>query len=288
MQHIIDIVTNPLVLGILIVLFFGEYLPFTKSFWKYIGLKLKSFGNWFLTSYENRLYDLKESKVENRKVTIKLNNFFARALFFIISTLVVTTLEIVWELGFKGIRRTIEHTKVALWARKKIGLLPNWAVLVLFSLPFVLMELLGIFALAAFVSGQVWIGIIMYVLKVLLFIPVHFILHAGEKQLMAITWFKRRYEIISAAFEWFKKTQTYVKVHNITKMIKAYIDALKVIFFNMITLQKKVFKHEDILSPECEEIRQNIIELKKLGNNVDNMYVEFFNCIDAHIEKSKV
>ncbi len=283
MHHLIELLTNPWIVSLLILLFLGEYLPFSAPVWNYLTLKFQKFGRWFLTHYEPRLYEIQSQKIENKKVTLKLNNFFARIFFFALSTVIVTILEIVWELGFKGIRRTVERTKVAQWAEVKIKTLPPWLVLLLFSTPFLLMEILGIFALLAFVSGAFWLGVFIYVVKVLLFIPVHFILHVGKKQLMSIAWFKRRYELIVALVEWFKSSQTYVKVHNLIKTIKAYFSAIKEMFKNTITLQKKAFEHDNILSPECEEIRQKIIDQKALGHSLEALYESFFNCINLHV-----
>ncbi len=285
MQHLIELLTNPWIFTLLVILFLGEYIPFTKSLWSYIGVKTQSFGEWFIGSYEKRLYSKKELKIENRRVRLKLKNFFARVFFFALSTVVILILEIVWELGFKGIRRSIERSKMAIWAEEKIKTLPNWAVLVLFSLPFILMELLGIFALAAVVSGQVYLGIIMYVVKVLLFIPVHFILHVGESQLTAIAWFKRRYDILVSIVSWFRRSQTHVKAHNILKTIKAYVSAIKEMFKDIITLQKKAFEQSDVLSPECAKVREEILELQKVDKNVDATYKKFFDCVNDHLSK---
>jgi len=286
LHHLVELLTNPWILTLLVILFFGEYIPFTKSLWNSVGSKTQSFGGWFIDSYEKRLYAKQELKIENKKIRLKLKNFFARVFFFAISTVVVVILEIVWELGFKGIRRTIEHSKMATWVEKKIRALPNWGVLVLFRLPFILMELLGIFALGAFISGQVLMGVIMYVVKVLLFIPVHFILHVGESQLNAIAWFKRRYDILTSVVNWFKLSQTYIKVHNITKTLKAYVAAVKEMFKDIITLQKKAFEQSDVLSPECAQVREEIIQLKKMNKETDTMYKKFFDCIDDHLSKS--
>jgi hypothetical protein len=286
-HHLIELITNPWIIATLIVLFLGEYLPFTASLWSRLSTLFQRFGRWFLQSYEPRLYEVQSQKIEEKKITLKLNNFFARVFFFAISTIIVTILEIVWELGFKGIRRSIERSKVALWAETKIKTLPPWAVLLLFSTPFVLMEMLGIFALLAFVSGAFWLGVIIYLVKVLLFIPVHFILHVGKTQLMSIAWFKRRYELIVAVLEWFKTSQTYVKVHNLVKTIKAYFSAIKEMFKNTISLQKKAFEQDDILSPECEKIRQEIVEQKALGHSVATLYEVFFNCINLHVIQSE-
>jgi hypothetical protein len=284
MHHLIELVSNPWIMAPLFVLFFGEYIPFTTLLWQKIGLKLKAFGEWFLDSYENRLYAEKEAWVEEKKVSLKLNNFFARIFFFAFSAIVVIFLELFWELGFKGITRSLERSHIARWSEVQIRKLPNWAVLVLFGAPFIFMELIGIFALGAFVSGHFWVGIRLYLFKVLFFIPVHFVLHVGETQLMAIPWFKRRYDIIIATLDWFKRSQTYVKIHNISETIKAHIHAVKDRFAQTVILLKKAFEHEDILSPECEKVRQEILDTPEENDARTALYKKFFDCIDRHIE----
>jgi len=265
------------------ILFFGEYIPFTGWLWRTIGLKLKSFGEWFLSSYENRLYGDREEWIEEKKIYLKLNNIFARILFFILSSVVVIFLEIFWELGFKGITRSLERSKLAHWSEMQIKKLPNWVVLLLFGAPFIFMELIGIFALGAFVSGHLWIGIGLYLFKVLFFIPVHFVLHVGEVQLMAIPWFKRRYDIVMATLHWFKRSQTYVKVHNLSETVKAHILAIKNRFSQTVILLKKAFEHDDILSPECESVRQEILAAPQKEERL-RLYKKFFDCVNSHLQ----
>ena len=284
MHHLTELLTSPWIMTPLFILFFGEYIPFTKWLWHKIGLKLKAFGEWFLSSYENRLYDNKEKWIEDKKVHLKLNNILARILFFTLSALVVIFLEIFWELGFKGITRTFKKSRIAHWSEMRIRRLPNWAVLALFGAPFIFMELIGIFSLGAFVSGHLWTGIGLYLFKVLFFIPVHFVLHVGEAQLMAIPWFKRRYDIIIAILDWFKRSQTYVKVHNLSETVKAHILAVKNRFAQTVVLLKKAFEHDDILSPECEAVRQEILAAPQDDERL-RLYEKFFNCVNSHIQE---
>jgi len=284
MDHIIALLTNPWIMIPLFILFLGEYIPFTKLLWQKVGIKLKNFGEWFLEKYENRLYSEKEEWEEGKKIQLQLNNIFARILFFTLSAFVVIFLEIFWELGFKGITRSLEKSKLAQWSEKRIKELPNWAVLALFGTPFIFMELIGIFALMAFVSGHIWIGIGLYLFKVLFFIPVHFVLHVGEAQLMAITWFKRRYDMIISTLNWFKRSQSYVKIHNISETIKAYILAFKNRFTQTIILLKKAFEHDDILSLECEKVRLEILSSPIEGKQRNLLYKKFFDCVNNHIE----
>ncbi|HHD72686.1 MAG TPA: hypothetical protein ENK77_03365 [Epsilonproteobacteria bacterium] len=287
MHHLTELVTNLWIVIPLFLLFFGEYIPFTKLLWQKIGLRIKAVGEWFLSTYENRLYEEREEWIEEKKVSLKLNNFFARILFFALSTVIVILLEIFWELGFKGITKSLERSKISHWSETQIKKLPNWAVLILFGTPFVFMELIGIFALGAFVSGHLWTGIGLYLFKVLFFIPVHFVLHVGETQLMAIPWFKRRYRIIMAILDWFKRSQTYVKVHNLSETVKAHIHALKERFLQTIILLKKAFEQDDILSPECEAVRKEI--LASQGNEEEKrlLYEKFFHCVNGHIQKNQ-
>jgi len=287
MHHVTALLTNPWIAIPLFILFFGEYIPFTQLLWQKIGLRIKMAGEWFLRSYENRLYGDREAWVEEKKVSLKLNNFFARILFFILSSIVVIFLELFWELGFKGITRRIERSKIAQWAEDRIKTMPNWAVLAIFGAPFILMEMIGILALGAFVSGHIWMGIGLYIFKVFFFIPVHFVLHVGEAQLMAIPWFERRYHIVTGVLAWFKRSQTYVKVHNLSETIKAHIIAVKERFFQTVVLLKKAFEQDDILSPECEAVRQEILVSKADEKRREKLYEKFFHCVNTHLEKGR-
>ncbi len=282
MDHLVALLINPWIMVPILILFLGEYIPYTKIVWQKIGLKIKSFGEWFLVTYENKLYSVKENWSENKEIELQLNNIFARILFFTLSAFVVIFLEIFWELGFKGITKSLEKSRIAHYTEVKIKAMPNWMVLTLFGAPFIFMELIGIFALGAFVSGHIWIGIGLYLFKVLFFIPVHFVLHVGEAQLMAIPWFKRRYDIVIATLIWFKKSQSYVKIHNISETLKAYILAFKNRFTQTIILLKKAFEHDDILSPECEAVRIEIVSSSQ--DQKQQLYKKFFDCVNNHIK----
>jgi len=89
--------------------------------------------------------------------------------------------------------------------------------------------------------------------------------------------------MIVGALNWFKKSQSYVKIHNISETIKAYILAFKNRFTQTIVLLKKAFEHDDILSPECEKVREEIINSSKEQKGL--LYEKFFNCVNNHIEK---
>jgi len=277
---------HEIVLVIVLILLLGEYIPFTKKIWQTIGIKLKNFGEWILEEYENRLYSNKEKwiKVHDKKVSIQ--NFFARVLFFITAIIVVLFLEIFWELGFKKTSDSFQKSRIATFFESHVKEMNKYVILALFGIPFILMEVLGFVALGFLASGHIIIFIGLYLFKVLFFIPVHFILHVGEEKLMDIPWFKRRYKMVMALLEWFKKSQTYVKVHNFSENIGSYIRGFKNLFSNQVVNMKKAFEGEDLLSEECEAIRKEITQAeKKEGKeNVEKaLYVKFLDCINRHL-----
>ncbi len=279
---------HEILLVTVLVLLLGEYIPFTKNLWKKIGSTLKHFGEWFLEKYENRLYETKEKYKTSKEKKVQLKNFFARVLFFVMAIIVVLFLEVFWELGFKKTSQTFQKSKIASFFKKHIEEMNRYVVLALFGIPFLLMEVLGFIALGFLASGHLFTFIALYLFKVLFFIPVHFILDIGKDKLMSIAWFKRRYDIIIALLEWFKKSQTYVKVHNFTENIGAYLKGFKSLFSTQVVNLKKAFEGEALLSQECEILRVEITELeKKLGKEqVDKaLYVKFLECINSHMKE---
>lgn len=280
---------HDILLIVFAIFLFGEYIPFSQIFWQKVGFRMKALGEWFF-KYENRLYPEKEVWVEKKVIKLRLKNFFLKVLLFFVATIVVIILEIVWELGFKGLSNQFKKSRFATWAEERIKELPNWAVLVLFGAPFIVMELLGFIAVGALVSGYIWLGISLYLFKVLFFIPVHFVLHVGEDQLMQVSWFRRRFMMIKDLLNWFKQSQTYVKVHNVSETVAAYIRAVKNLFLKAVIHMKKAFEGEDILSPECEEVRQEILTSEQergVGQAKKELYVRLFDCINKHIKELK-
>ena len=277
---------HEIILVIILILLLGEYIPLSQKFWQTIGIKLKKFGEWILEEYENRLYDTKEEWIEVRDKKVTIQNFFARVLFFITAIIVVLFLEIFWELGFKKSAESFQRSRIATFFESHVKEMNKYLILALFGIPFILMELLGFVALGFLASGHIFIFIGLYLFKVLFFIPVHFILHVGEDKLMDIPWFKRRYTMVMALLKWFKKSQTYVKVHNFSENIGSYIRGFKTLFSNQVVNMQKAFEGEDLLSEECEIIRKEITkaEKKKGKENVEKaLYVKFLDCINRHL-----
>lgn len=286
-HHLISLFTNPFVLIILFIILFGEFIPYTKLLWNKIGLKIKKLGEWFF-SYENKLYSKKEEWVEKRNITLTVNNYFIKMFVFIIATIITFLIELLWELGIRKTTKKLEASKFGLWAKNKIETIPNKIVLLLFGLPFIIMEFVGIFSVTAIALGYFWTGIGLYIFKMMFFIPVHFILEKGKHKLLQIKWFETRYNIIVNILNWFKKSQSYVKIHNIIEYIKGIINAIKKMINSRRVLIKKAFSNGEALSEECEKLRIEIKEEIKKNNKAPlYMYRDFYLCVNKHIENDK-
>jgi hypothetical protein len=73
-------------------------------------------------------------------------------------------------------------------------------------------------------------------------------------------------------------------VHNISESIKAHIHAVKDRFSQTVILLKKAFEQDDILSPECEAVRQEILTAREETRDERGLLEKFFHCVDKHIQ----
>jgi len=279
LEHILHLFTNPFILFIIVVVFFGEYLPFSRYIWNIILKKIISFGNLIIEKYENFLYTNKEEYKEKEDINVKIDNFFLRVVFFAIAIIVVIFLEIFWELGFSNLLKYTERTSFAQKFEEKMKEYSPSTILILFLLPFAIMETMGAYAVYLFASGYLLSGLLIYILKVALFVPVHFILHKGKEKLLSIKWFERRYTLVINILKWYKQTQSYIKVHNKMEIIKGYYHSLKEIFISKVKLIKKAFEEENLLSSECRDLF-NEISIKEKNDIVvsPEEYQNFFEC----------
>lgn len=286
-HHLLSTFTNPYVLVIMAIVLAGEKIPFTKVLWNKIGLKFKAFGEK-LFEWEKKIYVDEGKWVERDSKKLKINNFFIKIVIFAIATVITILIETLWELGFKRATKKFGESKMAKAFSETITKLPSWAVLILFIVPFLVMEFVGLFALAAFGLGYFFTGIGLYVFKTLFFIPVHFVLEKGKVQLLKIEWFAIRYNIVIAALEWFKKSQTYIRIHNFLEYLKSIIRALKSLIVNSTKLIKKAFDQGDLISQECQYIRNEINkQITADGKAKPDMYKKFFLCINSHLNDEK-
>jgi hypothetical protein len=226
--------------------------------------------------------------MKSRSQKVKISNFFIQLLFFAVASVTFIVIQIFWELGFKKIKSSFAESKLAPYLEKKIQSFPNWLVLIIFGIPFILMEVIGVIAAGFFFSGNLYMGIFLYLIKVLLFVPINFILNVGKDQLMQIEWYKRRFLSIIAVLDWFKTSETYVRVHNFFENLSGYIIALKNLFSKSVYFIQKAFHGNDVFSEDTELLRKEI-ELKVLTDQdiSKDELLSFFNKVNQDVKDSQ-
>lgn len=88
-----------------------------------------------------------------------------------------------------------------------VSAFPRWAILIVFSVPFLVAEPLKLVAVILFAKGRVALGVITFVLAQLLtFILVERIFHAGRAKLLTYWWFAWAVERAVEVRNWIHRT----------------------------------------------------------------------------------
>lgn len=132
--------------------------------------------------------------------------------------------EYIWNKIFKDIYLKIKSLNVI--ANLKSYLLEEdcrYKLLFIFLIPFILMEGLSIIALKLISSGLVLIGLLIYLFKILLTIPVVIIFNSAKKKLLS---FKIIYVVYFFIIK-LKQSQIYLNIKKFSKKIKLELSMFK-------------------------------------------------------------
>lgn len=158
--------------------------------------------------------------------------------------------ELIWEGVAKPIYETIHGLKVLQKVEEKLQHINAYFILIIFVVLLVTVEIFGIYAGMLFVSGQVLLGLGLYISKIPIAAFTFWLFRVTEDKLMTFAWFKWLYEKIMAAIDWLKSREMYVKTMERLKRVKASIKeslkALKAKYFSkespFVTKVKKLYK----------------------------------------------
>lgn len=146
--------------------------------------------------------------------TIK-NRFMLFLQFFLVITYILFE-ELIWERVAKPVYETIHALKLLQRLESKLAHVSPSFILIIFVVLFVIVEAFGIYAGVVFVSGQVLLGVILYMAKIPVAAFTFWLFRVTEDKLMQFGWFKWGYEGIMRAIDWlhscemYKKTVAYV------------------------------------------------------------------------------
>jgi len=130
--------------------------------------------------------------------------------------------ELIWEGIAKPIYNAIHSLNVLQKIEYKLKNTNPSIVLFIFMLLLVLVEAAGIYAGILFVSGQVFLGLVLYISKIPIAAFTFWLFRVTEDKLMHFVWFKYIYEKIMQAIEWLKSREMYIKTRENLKVLKIH------------------------------------------------------------------
>jgi len=143
--------------------------------------------------------------------------------------------ELIWEGIAKPIYETIHALKILQKIETKLQHVNASVILVIFVVLLTIVEAFGIYAGMLFVSGQVTLGLALYISKIPIAAFTFWLFRVTEDKLMQFGWFKWVYDWIMKAIDWLKSCEMYIKtmerLKQIKKSIKAYMIRFKEKYF---------------------------------------------------------
>lgn len=143
--------------------------------------------------------------------------------------------ELIWEGIAKPVYTFVHSLKILQKVEARLQHVNPSVVLVIFVVLFVIVEAFGIYAGMLFVSGQVFLGLTLYISKIPIAAFTFWLFRVTEDKLMQFGWFKWVYDWVMKAIAWLKSSEMYTKMmerlKKIKTSVKAYIVEFKAKYF---------------------------------------------------------
>ena len=158
--------------------------------------------------------------------------------------------ELIWEGIAKPIYEVIHSLKILQKIEVKLQGANATVILFIFIVLLSVVEAFGIYAGMLFVSGQVLLGLSLYLSKIPIAAFTFWLFRVTEDKLMQFGWFKWLYDLIMKAIDWLKSREIYIstmgRLGAVKANIKKTLKALKEKYFSkqspFITKIKHLYK----------------------------------------------
>jgi len=158
--------------------------------------------------------------------------------------------ELIWEGIAKPVYEALHALKILQKVELKLQKVSATVVIFFFMILLGLVETLGIYAGVLFVSGQVLLGLLLYISKIPIAAFTFWMFRVTEDKLMQFGWFKWLYELMMNGIEWLKSREIYQKtmarLAQVKEDLKKYIKAIKERYFSketpFVRRVKKLYK----------------------------------------------
>ena len=139
--------------------------------------------------------------------------------------------ELIWEGIAKPIYEMIQSLEILKKIEKKLQTVNASVILGIFVILLTIVEVVGIYAGMLFVSGQIGLGLALYLSKIPVAAFTFWLFRVTEDKLMQFEWFKRLYEWLVRGIEWLKSRQVYIGTMKKIKGLKEILKAFKIKYF---------------------------------------------------------
>ena len=158
--------------------------------------------------------------------------------------------ELIWEGIAKPIYELIHSLKILQTLEAKLQDMNAYIILVIFVVLLATVETFGIYAGMLFVSGQIFLGLALYISKIPIAAFTFWLFRVTEDKLMQFGWFKWLYEKMMEGIAWLKSREMYVetmaRLKRIKEKLKKRIKAFKAKYFAkespFMTKVKRLYK----------------------------------------------
>lgn len=179
-----------------------------------------------------------------------IKNKFISLLQLILVIIYIIFEELIWEGIAKPIYEAIHSLKILQKLEAKLQHVNPSVILVIFVILLSVVEAFGIYAGMLFVSGQVLLGLSLYLSKIPIAAFTFWLFRVTEEKLMTFGWFKWLYEKMMAMIDWLKSREMYVqtmeRLKSVKERIKKVVKAFKVKYFSkespFMTKVKSLYK----------------------------------------------
>ena len=148
--------------------------------------------------------------------------------------------ELIWDRLAKPIFSYISSLELFKDLEPKISALNSYLILFIFLIPFIIVELLGIYAGILFVSGKILLGVVLYISKIPIAVVIFWFFNIAKDRLLQFAWLNYIYKNLILIIEKIKHSKIYLMIQNKTAIIKDEIK--KRFFISKIGLNEKIIE----------------------------------------------
>lgn len=131
--------------------------------------------------------------------------------------------ELIWDKFAKPIISYISNFSLFKNLTPKILALNSYIILIIFIIPFFLVELLGVYAGFVFISGHIILGTFLYLLKIPIATLIFWYFNTTKERLLEFIWFKYIYEKLVLFINKIKSSKAYLLIKEKASIIKKEI-----------------------------------------------------------------